>query len=129
MEEKSKTVFQKIIERELPAYILYEDEYFIVFLDAFPASKGHTLVVSKKIYRWVWDVEPYCDYMELARKVARAQQRAFQTEMIFMDVRGDEIPHAHIHVRPALPKDGSEKDFDVIADLLRDALQKEIFSS
>ena len=121
-----KTVFQKIIDRELPAYILYEDDFFIVFLDAFPASKGHSLVVPKKVYRWVWDVEPYAEYMRLARALARAQQKAFQTDMIFMDVRGDEVPHAHIHVRPVLPKDGTEIDFESIADTLRDALEKEI---
>ena len=120
---KEKTVFQKIIDRELPAYILYEDENFIVFLDAFPVSKGHTLIVPKKVYRWVWDVEPYAEYMELARKVARVQQKAFNTEMIVMSVVGDEVPHAHIHIRPALSKDGTEKNFEEIADLLRDTFE------
>ena len=121
---EEKTVFQKIIDRELPAYILYEDEHFIVFLDAFPASKGHTLIVPKKVSRWVWDVEPYAEYMELARKVARVQQKAFNTEMIVMSVVGDEVPHAHIHIRPALPKDGTEKNFEEVADLLRDTFEK-----
>ncbi len=120
---EEKTVFQKIIDRELPAYILYEDENFIVFLDAFPVSKGHTLIVPKKVYRWVWDVEPYAEYMELARKVARVQQKAFNTEMVVMSVVGDEVPHAHIHIRPALPKDGTEKEFEKIADLLRDTFE------
>ncbi len=120
---EEKTVFQKIIDRELTAYILYEDENFIVFLDAFPVSKGHTLVVPKKVYPWVWDVEPYAEYMELARKVARVQQKAFNTEMIVMSVVGDEVPHAHIHIRPALPKDGTEKEFEKIADLLRDTFE------
>ena len=124
MNESEKTVFEKIIDRELPAYILYEDENFVAFLDTFPASKGHTLIVPKKKYRWVWEVEPFANYMELARKIAKVQQKAFGTEMIFMDVRGDEVPHAHIHIRPGLLKDGSEKDFDTIAELLRDTFEK-----
>ncbi len=124
--EAEKTIFQKIIDREVPGYILYEDDFFAIFLDAFPRSPGHSLVVPKKAYRWVWDVEPYADYFRLARALARAQQKVFGTEMIIMSVVGDEVPHAHIHVRPALEKDGSEKEFEEIADKLRDALEETV---
>ena len=50
---KEKTIFEKIIDREIPADIIYEDEKIIAFLDAFPFEKGHLLVVPKKSYKFV----------------------------------------------------------------------------
>lgn len=52
MTEK-KTIFEKIIDREIPADILYEDKKVIVFLDAFPFEKGHLLIVPKKRYEFI----------------------------------------------------------------------------
>jgi histidine triad (HIT) family protein len=52
-ENIEKTIFEKIIDREIPANILYEDEKTVVFLDAFPFEKGHLLVVPKKVYETI----------------------------------------------------------------------------
>jgi histidine triad (HIT) family protein len=41
------SIFTKIIERELPAYIIEENDFCIAFLDVFPIQKGHVLIVSK----------------------------------------------------------------------------------
>jgi histidine triad (HIT) family protein len=46
----TKTIFEKIISREIPSTIIYEDDLTIAFLDAFPFEKGHILVVPKKPY-------------------------------------------------------------------------------
>ena len=116
------TIFKKIIDGEVPCQKIYEDEHFLVFLDAFPETAGHTLIVPKKEYRWVWDVEPYHEYWDLARKITRALQSAFGTDFIISKVVGDEVPHAHIHLFPALPKDGTETDFEMIAIKIRNAL-------
>jgi len=40
-------IFCKIINKEIPAYILYEDEYSIAFLDINPVNKGHTICTKK----------------------------------------------------------------------------------
>ncbi|MGB0925283.1 MAG: HIT family protein [Minisyncoccia bacterium] len=117
-----KTIFKKIIDNEIPSYKIYEDDHFLVFLDAFPKSPGHTLIIPKQITQWVWDVDLYDPYMRLARRVARAQQQVFDTEMIFMNVRGDEVPHAHIHIRPNIENDGTEKDFEIWAEKIKSAL-------
>ena len=50
---KDKTIFEKIIDREISASILYEDEKNIVFLDACPFEKGHLLIVPKKVYETI----------------------------------------------------------------------------
>lgn len=117
-----KTIFQKIIDNEIPSHKIYEDENFLVFLDAFPKSPGHTLIIPKQLVQWVWDVDMYTEYMQLARRVARAQQHVFNTEMIFMDIRGDEVPHAHIHIRTALKNDGTEKDFKILVEKIKNQL-------
>ena len=41
------TIFEKIIKREIPSYIVYEDDLVIAFLDISQVTKGHTLVVPK----------------------------------------------------------------------------------
>ncbi|MCD5389868.1 MAG: HIT family protein [Candidatus Pacebacteria bacterium] len=117
-----KTIFKKIIDGELPSYKIYEDDDFLVFLNIYPLNPGHTLVIPKQEVRWVWQVEKYDEYLKLARLVALAHQKVFNTEMIFMDVRGDEVPHAHIHIRSNLPNDGTEKNFEKIAEKIKKAL-------
>jgi diadenosine tetraphosphate (Ap4A) HIT family hydrolase len=72
----------------------------------------------------VWDVEKYDEYLRLARRVALAYRKVFNVEMVFMDVRGDEVPHAHIHIRSNLKKDGSEKNFEEIAEKMRKAFSE-----
>ena len=49
-------IFCKIVSKEIPTKILYEDEYTIAFLDAFPIAKGHTLVIPKQHYAKIQDL-------------------------------------------------------------------------
>ncbi len=120
-----KTIFKEIIDGEVPAYRIFEDEHFLIFLDAFPASPGHSLIIPKQEVRFVWDAPLYTEYLALAKKLALAHRDVFDTDMIYMDVRGDEVPHAHIHVRPNLPKDGSEKNFEHWQEKIREAFEKQ----
>lgn len=116
------TVFKKIIDGEIPCHKIYEDKHFLVFLDIFPEAPGHTLIIPKKEERWVWDVELYNEYWQLARTIAKALQKAFNEEMIICKVVGEEVAHAHIKLFPAIPSDGSEKDFDAISQKIKKAL-------
>lgn len=104
-------IFCKIIAKEIAADIVYEDGDFLAFLDIHPASVGHTLIIPKKHYRWVWDVPNIGDYFEVGRKIARAQQKAFNQEAIWIGVKGDEVPHAHVSVLPHSETAGNTKDF------------------
>mgnify|MGYP000858668012 CR=1 FL=1 len=117
-----KTIFKKIIDGEIQAYRIYEDDNFLVFLDAFPKAPGHTLIIPKQEVLWVWDVEKYDEYWQLARKVARSLQKVFSTEMIIMNVYGEEVPHAHIKLWPSIEKDGTEKDFEHWQEKIKKAL-------
>ncbi|MCS7317682.1 MAG: HIT domain-containing protein [Candidatus Dojkabacteria bacterium] len=97
---ETDTVFHKIVRREIPCYVIYEDTNFLAFLDIFPLAEGHTLLIPKKYYRYVWDVENYCEYLETARKIVRHFQKITKNELVFMKIIGTDIPYAHIHIIP-----------------------------
>lgn len=105
-------IFCKIINKEIPANIIYEDSDFLAFLDINPLSPGHTLVIPKKHYRWVWDVPNVGEFFEVARKIALAQQKAWNQPTIHSKIVGEDVEHAHIWVYPD-PKNttGDKKDF------------------
>lgn len=105
-------IFCKIVAKEIPAHVVYEDADFLAFLDIHPQSPGHVQVIPKKHYRWVWDVTNVGDYFEVVRKVAKAQQKAFSTEWILSKIVGDEVPHAHIWIFPSNKVDADKNDFE-----------------
>jgi histidine triad (HIT) family protein len=105
-------IFCKIIAREIPSHIVYEDDNFLAFLDIHPQSPGHTQVIPKKHYRWVWDHEDAGTYFEVVKKIALAQRKAFATDFILSKVVGDEVPHAHIWVFPNKEVSGDKSDFE-----------------
>jgi histidine triad (HIT) family protein len=110
-ETMDSCIFCKIIKREIPAHIVYEDDSFLAFLDIHPQSPGHTQIIPKTHYRWVWDVPNVGEYFEVARKIAVAQQKAFGTDFILSKIVGDEVPHAHIWVFPNDKVTGDKTDF------------------
>jgi histidine triad (HIT) family protein len=94
-------IFCKIVKGEIPSHKVYEDENFLAFLDINPQSPGHCQVIPKKHCRWVWDVENFGEYFEVVKKVALAQQKAFDTKWILSKIVGDEVEHAHVWIYPA----------------------------
>lgn len=105
-------IFCKIVAGEIPAHKVYEDDQFLAFLDIHPQSPGHVQVIPKEHYRWVWDVPNVGNYFEVARKVALAQQKTFDTDWILSKIVGDEVPHAHIWVFPNNNVQGDKLDFE-----------------
>ena len=112
-------IFCKVVRGELPSYKVYEDENFLAFLDINPRAPGHTQIVPKRHYRWVWDVPNIGEYFEVARKIALAQKKAFDTEMILCRVTGEEISHAHVWILPDKTVIGNLKDFEKNAEKIR----------
>ena len=119
-------VFCKIIKGEIPAHKVYEDESFIAFLDINPESPGHTQVIPKDHYRWVWNVPNAGEYFEVVKKIALAQQKAFDTDFILSKIIGDEVPHAHIWVYPNSEVSGNKKDFEGNTEKIREYLNNTI---
>jgi len=96
------TIFQKIIDREIPAYIIEEDEFHIAFLDVNPLKEGHTLVIPKKEVDYIFEIEneDLEALIVFAKKVAIKIKRSVSCTKIGMTVIGLEVPHAHIHLIP-----------------------------
>jgi histidine triad (HIT) family protein len=96
------SVFSKIINGEIPAYKVAEDEYFLAFLDISPLAKGHTLVIPKKEVDYLFDLDDtlYPGIFAFAKKVAKAVKSSVKCERIGVAVIGLEVPHAHIHLVP-----------------------------
>ncbi|MCX6731741.1 MAG: HIT domain-containing protein [Candidatus Parcubacteria bacterium] len=113
-------IFCKIVKGEIPAEKVYEDENYLAFLDIRPLSPGHTLVIPKKHYRWVWDMDEAGSFFETTKKIAQAIQKSFGTEQVFSKIIGDEVPHAHIWLFPNPEKAvGDKNDFKTNAEKIR----------
>lgn len=112
-------IFCKIVRGEIPSTKIYEDEHFLALLDIHPQTPGHAQVIPKSHYRWVWDVPNVGAYFEVVRKIAKAQQQAFETEWILSKIIGDEVEHAHIWVFPSNEAVGDKNDLAGNAEKIR----------
>ena len=97
-------IFCKIAKKEINSHIVYDDKDFLGFLDILPRNEGHTLVIPKKHYRYVWDVDNP-KYFDVIRKIAKALQKTY-SDFVVSFVIGEEVHHAHIHLVPRFPNDG-----------------------
>lgn len=96
------SIFTKIVNGEIPAYKVAEDDRYLAFLDVSPLVKGHTLVIPKKEQDYIFDIadEEYLGLMAFAKKVAHGLRKAVPCKRIGVAVIGLEVPHAHIHLVP-----------------------------
>jgi histidine triad (HIT) family protein len=107
------TIFSKIVNREIPANIVYEDELTLAFLDIAPNNPGHTLVIPKKPATNVFDAdaETWRAVMETVRKVAPAVRDAVGAVGVNINSNheagaGQEVFHLHVHIIPRQAGDG-----------------------
>jgi len=105
-------IFCKIIKKEIPAKIIAETEKSLAFMDAFPLTKGHSLVIPKKHYEKVQDIslEDNADLFETVRKtIAKVDKISNATLLAIHNGKasGQEIPHVHVHLIPRSSKDSA----------------------
>ncbi len=112
------TLFTRILNKQIPAEMLYEDDQCMVILDIAPVNKGHALVISRNEYETIGD----CPDEELAHLMAVVKRTAAQLEEqlgadgynVLINNRppsGQEVPHLHIHVIPRFSGDGKSPLF------------------
>lgn len=96
------TIFERIINGEIPCYKIAENEHCFAFLDINPNAVGHTLCVPKKAVDKLFDLDEksYQELMQFAHKIAIALEKAVPCNRVGMVVVGLEVPHAHIHLIP-----------------------------
>jgi histidine triad (HIT) family protein len=104
------SIFSKIVTGEIPSYKVAEDADYLAFLDIFPLSEGHVLVVPKKEVDYLFDLDhdTYSGLMDFSRRVALAIGKVISCKRVGVAVLGLEVPHAHIHLVPI----NSERDLD-----------------
>lgn len=133
------TIFMKIIRREVPAHIVYEDDDTIAFLDAHPNVPGHTLVVPKKFAENIFDVDDanLATVMRTVRKIAPAVRDAVGAHGVHVnsnhgEAAGQIVFHLHFHIIPRHDRkefafwphrDIPTKDAAAIAEKIRARLQ------
>lgn len=98
-------IFCLIASGKISCHKVFENDGFIGFLDISPVVEGHTLIIPKKHYRWVHQVDEFGKFWEAAQKVAKAQIKILKAPTVIFATAGIEVPHAHIHVLP-VPKKG-----------------------
>lgn len=96
------SIFTRIINREIPAYIVAEDDQHIAFLDINPLVTGHTLVVPKQEIDYLFDMDEdaFAALQLFSKKVAASLKKAIPCLRIGVAVIGLEVPHCHIHLIP-----------------------------
>jgi histidine triad (HIT) family protein len=102
----SKTLFEKIIDREIPAKIVYEDDLVLAFRDVKPASPKHVLIVPKKVIPRIAEAQPddrkILGHLLLkAAEVAKAEgleATGFRLVINNGPDAGESVPHLHCHI-------------------------------
>lgn len=107
------TIFTKIVNREIPAEILYESDSVIAIIDIMPIHFGHALIIPKKEYKNFLEVpeSELGNLMAVTQKIAQALVKAFNLEGFNFfanngEVAGQSVYHFHIHVTPRYKDDG-----------------------
>ena len=100
-------IFCKIISGSIPSYKVYEDELVFAFLDIYPCSEGHTVVLPKKhIERFTdLDVKDASDLFASVHKISKVVSKTFDLHgmnigMNVGEVAGQSVPHVHVHIIP-----------------------------
>lgn len=97
----AECIFCKIVDKQIPSNIIYEDESHLAFLDISPFEKGHTLVVPKKHYEKITDMssQEYEQLQSVVLKVAKHYEEVLNVRVGTL-VYGLDVAHVHIHVFP-----------------------------
>lgn len=124
------SIFTRIINGELPAHKVYEDDDFFAFLDIRPIRPGHTLIVTKKEIDYYFDLDDktLCGLSVVSKKIANAIKAAIPCRKIGMAVCGIEVPHVHVHLIPvdkvadmnfANASPSAQEDLSAVAEKIR----------
>jgi histidine triad (HIT) family protein len=105
-------IFCKIISREIPAKILNETSHSICFLDAFPLTKGHVLVIPKNHHKKIQDMSSSenSDLFSLVHVMMSKVDSITGSTLIAIhngETAGQEIPHVHVHIVPRSESDSA----------------------
>lgn len=119
-------IFCKIARGEIPVDIIYEDEKCIVIPDKFPATKGQSLVITKKHEPYLMNLDNkiYTHIFEVAKKIAKSIDKSFNTIRTCFVIEGFAVPHVHIRLHPAYKEELETKGKEASREELKDVAEK-----
>ena len=131
-------IFCNIVSGKIPARKIHETQRSLAFLDAFPLTKGHSLVIPKTHYMKIQEMTDVdnADLFESVRVISARMERISPSSLVAIHngkESGQEVPHVHVHLIPRHASDGvgpvhsmftkrpklSDVEFDEIAEILR----------
>ncbi len=94
--------FCKIVKKEIPAEIIYEDDEFVAFLDINPSAKGHSLLIPKFHKHWWLDLseEEINESFNTAKIIGMKLKKVLKSDFVRLNITGTDVPHFHIHLIP-----------------------------
>lgn len=92
-------LFCKIIKGDIPSFKIYETDNFLAFLDISQFTEGHTIIIPKQHYPFLWDVPEAAEYMEVIQKVGNHFRKLGYQYVDTMSF-GRDVPHSHVHLIP-----------------------------
>lgn len=113
LEYMTDDIFEKILTGEVPAEVVYEDDLTFAFLDINPNNPGHTLVISKKHFLNIFDVDidTFSAVMRTVHALAPVIKKAVDADGVNIHMNNDPgagqvVPHLHVHIIPRHEGDG-----------------------
>lgn len=96
------TIFTRIINGEIPAHKIEENDNYLAFLDINPIATGHVLVIPKREVDYIFDLkdEELAGLMAFSKQISKALIQAVPCKRIGVTVIGLEVPHTHVHLVP-----------------------------
>lgn len=108
-----RTIFERIVDGEIPARVVHETETTLAFLDASPLAPGHTLVIPKEPHERLRDApeDVAADVFAVVRELAPRIEDAVEADAVNVGINdgpeaGQEVPHLHVHIVPRFEGDG-----------------------
>lgn len=117
-------IFCKIIKGEVPSYTIYEDELVKAFLDVNPDVNGHILIVPKKHYQDLFDIDEnvLIHIMKCAKDLDKLLKEKLHTDgLTLVQNNGlkQEVKHFHLHLKPQYKIEGEKMSVEKVYNILK----------
>lgn len=119
-----ETIFSKIINKKVPSFIIYEDELVLSFLDVYPEQNGHVLIIPKKHYLNIDDIDDNAlmHIMNVSRKIKKELELKLKIDGLTLRINNDDaqhIKHFHLHLIPFYNDEQKLEDVELIYNKLK----------
>lgn len=105
-------LFCKIIAGDIPSHTIYEDDFVYAFLDIYPCSEGHTIVLPKQHFTRFTDMseKEAASLFSSVNKIAKVVEDALELDAMNIginngEIAGQTVPHVHVHIIPRRDND------------------------